>query len=182
MVVAAAPARARASGPFLRAPYLLKIALTLSTQNASGFMATLRDARDAGVLTMIHAEDAGIVAFNGIVEGLTLSVDLDEKTRMKQPVITESADKSVHPSIQIVNKKTGRKINEYILPTGAFLLVGDGEDRPTIEGLCGENVELLGHERHLLVSVAGVRRNLQSCMKSLLLFVISLIKKQWRLR
>ncbi len=57
----------------------------------------------------VLAEDQGIVSFNGIIEGLTLSVDLDEKTRMKQPVIIESADKSVHPSIQIVNKKTGRR-------------------------------------------------------------------------
>jgi DNA-directed RNA polymerase subunit beta' len=74
----------------------------------------------------ILSEDKGIVSYSGIVEGLTLSVDLDEKTRMKQPVIIESADKSVHPSIQVVNAKTGRKIAEYILPTGAFLLVEDG--------------------------------------------------------
>ncbi|RKZ19077.1 DNA-directed RNA polymerase subunit beta' [bacterium] len=78
----------------------------------------------------ILSEDAGIVAFSGIVEGLTLSVDLDEKTRMKQPVITESADKSVQPSIHIVNKKTGRRMAEYILPTGAFLLVSDGDEVP----------------------------------------------------
>ena len=78
----------------------------------------------------ILTEDAGIVAFSGIIEGLTLSVDLDEKTRMKQPVIIESADKSVHPSIQIVNAKTGRKLAEYILPTGAFLLVEDGQEVP----------------------------------------------------
>ena len=77
----------------------------------------------------ILAEDQGIVSFSGIIEGLTLSVDLDEKTRMKQPVIVESADKSVHPSIQIVNKKTGRrKLAEYIVPTGAFLLVEDGKE------------------------------------------------------
>jgi len=78
----------------------------------------------------ILSEDTGIVAFNGIVEGLTLSVDLDEKTRMKQPVIVESADRSIHPSIQIVHKKTGKKLAEYILPTGAFLLVKDGDDVP----------------------------------------------------
>jgi DNA-directed RNA polymerase subunit beta' len=78
----------------------------------------------------ILSEGAGIVAFSGIVEGLTLSVDLDEKTRMKQPVIVESADKSVQPSIQIVNAKTGRKMAEYILPTGAFLLVEDGQKVP----------------------------------------------------
>ena len=78
----------------------------------------------------IMAENAGIVAFSGIVEGLTLSIDLDEKTRMKQPVIIESADKAVHPAIQIVSKKTGRKMAEYILPTGAFLLVEDGQEVP----------------------------------------------------
>ncbi|MBU8871813.1 MAG: DNA-directed RNA polymerase subunit beta' [Gemmatimonadales bacterium] len=78
----------------------------------------------------ILCENAGIVAFSGIVQGLTLSVDLDEKTRMKQPVITDSADKSINPAIQIVNKKTGRKLAEYILPTGAFLLVEDGQEVP----------------------------------------------------
>jgi DNA-directed RNA polymerase subunit beta' len=75
----------------------------------------------------ILSESQGIVSYSGIVEGLTLSVDLDEKTRMKQPVIVESADKSVHPAIQVMNAKTGKKMAEYILPTGAFLLVQDGE-------------------------------------------------------
>ncbi|MBU2502607.1 DNA-directed RNA polymerase subunit beta', partial [bacterium] len=74
----------------------------------------------------ILSEGPGVVAFSGIVEGLTLSVDLDEKTRKKQPVIVDSPDKSVHPAIQIINPKTGRKLAEHILPTGAFLLVEDG--------------------------------------------------------
>ena len=37
----------------------------------------------------------------------------------------------MHPAIQIVNAKTGRKMAEYILPTGAFLLVEDGQKVPT---------------------------------------------------
>nr|MEE4268460.1 DNA-directed RNA polymerase subunit beta' [Candidatus Krumholzibacteria bacterium] len=78
----------------------------------------------------VLAEDKGIVAFSGIIEGLTLKEDLDEKTRMKQPVIVESADKSVNPSIQLVSKTTGKKLAEYILPTGAFLLVEDGQEVP----------------------------------------------------
>jgi DNA-directed RNA polymerase subunit beta' len=78
----------------------------------------------------ILSEGDGIVAFSGIIEGLTLSVDLDEKTKMKQPVIVESADRSVHPAIQIVDSKTGRTLAEHILPTGAFLLVGDGQKVP----------------------------------------------------
>ncbi len=78
----------------------------------------------------VLAEDNGIVAFSGIIEGLTLKEDLDEKTRMKQPVIVESADKTTHPSLQIISKKTGKKMAEYILPTGAFLLVEDGAEVP----------------------------------------------------
>ncbi len=76
----------------------------------------------------IMAESKGIVAFSGIIDGLTLKEDLDEKTRMKQPVIVESADKTTHPSIQLISKKTGKKMAEYILPTGAFLLIEDGTE------------------------------------------------------
>ena len=72
------------------------------------------------------SEGPGVVAFSGIIPGLTLSENLDEKTRKKQPVIVESADRSLHPAIQIINPKTGRKMAEHILPTGAFLLVEDG--------------------------------------------------------
>ena len=78
----------------------------------------------------VLSESAGIVAFSGIIEGLTLKEDLDEKTRMKQPVIVESADKSVTPSIQLMDKKTGKKLADTILPTGAFLLVEDGQEVP----------------------------------------------------
>ncbi|PID80719.1 DNA-directed RNA polymerase subunit beta' [bacterium DOLZORAL124_64_63] len=74
----------------------------------------------------VLAEDSGIVAFSGIFDGLTLKEDLDDKTRMKQPVIVESPDKSIHPAIQVISEKTGKKTAEYILPTGAFLLVEDG--------------------------------------------------------
>jgi DNA-directed RNA polymerase subunit beta' len=76
------------------------------------------------------AETAGIVAFSGIVDGLTLKEDLDEKTRMKQPVIVESPDKSVIPAIQLMDKKTGKKLADNILPTGAFILVEDGQEVP----------------------------------------------------
>ena len=43
-------------------------------------------------------------------------------------MIVESADKSIHPSIQVISKKTGKKTAEFILPTGAFLLVEDGAE------------------------------------------------------
>jgi DNA-directed RNA polymerase subunit beta' len=74
----------------------------------------------------ILSEKDGVVSYVDIIEGISLSVDLDEKTRMKQPVVTEPVDKSIHPAIRVLSAKTGRKLAEYIIPTGAFLLVPDG--------------------------------------------------------
>ncbi|MFH1844623.1 MAG: DNA-directed RNA polymerase subunit beta', partial [bacterium] len=75
----------------------------------------------------ILSEKEGIVSFIDIIEGVSLSVELDEKTRLKQPIITEPVDKSIHPAIQILSAKSNRKLAEYIIPTGAFLLVQDGQ-------------------------------------------------------
>ncbi len=55
-------------------------------------------------------------------------MELDEKTRMKQPVIKEPNDKTLQPAIRIVSAKTGRKLAEYIIPNGAFLLAQDGQE------------------------------------------------------
>jgi len=76
----------------------------------------------------ILSEKVGVVEYVDVIQGVTLSEELDEKTRLKQPVIKEANDKSLHPAIRIVSAKTGRKLGEYIVPTGAFLLVQDGHE------------------------------------------------------
>ena len=76
----------------------------------------------------ILSEKVGLVQYVDIIDGVSLSVELDEKTRMKQPVIKESTDKTLHPAVRVVSAKTGRKLAEYILPTGAFLLIDDGNE------------------------------------------------------
>jgi len=76
----------------------------------------------------ILSEKEGVAVYDGIIDGVSLSVELDEKTRLKQPVIKEPADKTIHPAIQIVSPKSNRKMAEHILPTGAFLLVQDGQE------------------------------------------------------
>ncbi len=76
----------------------------------------------------ILSEKVGVVSYVDIIDGQSLAVELDEKTRMKQPVIKEPQDKSLHPTIRIVSAKTGKKLAEYILPTGAFLLAEDGQE------------------------------------------------------
>ncbi len=76
----------------------------------------------------VLSEKAGIVQYVDIIPGVSLSEAVDEKTRRKQPVIIEPTEKNVHPSIQIVSPKTGRPVAEYLIPTGAMLLVEDGSE------------------------------------------------------
>ncbi len=76
----------------------------------------------------ILSEKVGVVEYVDIIPGISLSEELDERSKMKQPVITEPMDKGIHPAIRIVAAKSGRKVGEYIIPTGAFLLVQDGEE------------------------------------------------------
>jgi DNA-directed RNA polymerase subunit beta' len=76
----------------------------------------------------ILAEKKGVIEYVDIIEGVSLAIEMDEKTRMKQPVIKEPKDKSLHPAIRIVSAKTGKKLGEYIVPTGAFILVQDGQE------------------------------------------------------
>jgi len=76
----------------------------------------------------VLSEKAGVVQFVDIIPGVSLSETVDEKTRRKQPMIMEPTEKNVHPAIQILSPKTGRPLAEYIIPTGAQLLVEDGEE------------------------------------------------------
>ena len=76
----------------------------------------------------VLSEKSGVVQYVDIIPGVSLSETVDEKTRRKQPMIMEPTEKNVHPSIQVLSTKTGRSLAEYIIPTGAMLLVEDGDE------------------------------------------------------
>ena len=76
----------------------------------------------------VLSEKSGVVQYVDIIPGVSLAETVDEKTRRKQPMIMEPTEKNVHPSIQVLSTKTGRSLAEYIIPTGAMLLVEDGEE------------------------------------------------------
>ena len=76
-------------------------------------------------LVAILTDKPGKVKFVDIVEELTVREELDESTGLRQRVIVEDRDKSLHPRIQIISGK--EKIRDYIVPTGAHLLVRDDE-------------------------------------------------------
>ena len=74
----------------------------------------------------IQTDIAGKVRFVDIDEDITLREELDEMTGKRQRVIIDDREKAYHPHIEILNAK-GRKVRDYIIPTGAHLLVNDGD-------------------------------------------------------
>jgi DNA-directed RNA polymerase subunit beta' len=74
----------------------------------------------------ILSDRNGTVQFVDIVDEVTVRDELDEKTGLRQRVIIEHKEKSLHPHIHIVSK-AGAVLVKYPIPTGARLLVHDDE-------------------------------------------------------
>jgi DNA-directed RNA polymerase subunit beta' len=74
----------------------------------------------------ILTERAGEVRFVDVKEKVTVREEVDENTGLRMPVITEDREKILQPQIEIISK-AGRKVASYMLPTGAQLLVEDGQ-------------------------------------------------------
>jgi len=73
----------------------------------------------------ILAEKSGIARYYDIIDEVTVREELDEKTGLRQRVVIEHRDKTIHPRILI--ESGGKTIGEYPIPTGAHLMVHDGE-------------------------------------------------------
>ena len=82
--------------------------------------------------SMILSEHSGIARFSDIIDGVTLSEELDETTGLRQLLITEPRERRERvplPSIKILDKKASGKVRAgYFLPTGARLAVHDGDE------------------------------------------------------
>ena len=78
----------------------------------------------------ILAEKEGVVRFFDIIDELTVREELDEKTGLRQRVVIEHRDKTIHPTMILEESKgtsKGKKVAEYPIPTGAHLMVHDGD-------------------------------------------------------
>jgi DNA-directed RNA polymerase subunit beta' len=73
----------------------------------------------------ILTEDGGTIAFKDIIEGQTFHEQVDENTGLAALVITESSDEKKQPRIEIKDEK-GKSQRKYLLPSGAHLMVEDG--------------------------------------------------------
>jgi DNA-directed RNA polymerase subunit beta' len=75
----------------------------------------------------ILTERSGIVVYRDIVEDSSVREELDEKSGFRKWVIVEQRDKKLMPAMDVLNKD-GRKLAAYSIPTGAQLLVKDGDE------------------------------------------------------
>ncbi len=79
-------------------------------------------------------EVAGIVKFGDVVEGVTMSEQLDEVTGLSRKVIIESKDPDARPRISIKDEKgetlklpTSDQMARYYLPVGSNIQVAEGD-------------------------------------------------------
>jgi DNA-directed RNA polymerase subunit beta' len=74
----------------------------------------------------IMTEDHGKVTFKDVLDGQTVHEQVDENTGMSALVIIESPDEKKQPRVEIRDDK-GKIIRKYLLPSGAHLMVEDGQ-------------------------------------------------------
>jgi len=84
---------------------------------------------------VILADKAGVVRFGDLVLDVTIKEKIDEKTGKMQMVVIEDRDKKHHPHIHMLDANGG-VIGHFIIPTGAQILVKDGQEILAGDTLC----------------------------------------------
>ncbi|MDO5606964.1 MAG: DNA-directed RNA polymerase subunit beta' [Capnocytophaga sp.] len=74
---------------------------------------------------VIISEFSGKIAYDGIEQGVTYQVEIDEQTGFQEKVITEARRKTLVPTL-LIQDKDGETLRSYNLPVGAHLMVDDG--------------------------------------------------------
>ena len=114
-----------------------KIGLVLSTNNIPyGSTLYIEDGQKVNKGTkicdwdpynaVIISEFDGKISFQDIQEGLSYRIESDEQTGFEEKVMIERKDKTLNPTINVVNKK-GEQTRSYSIPVKAHLSVDDGQ-------------------------------------------------------
>ncbi|HQO08569.1 MAG TPA: DNA-directed RNA polymerase subunit beta' [Clostridiales bacterium] len=75
---------------------------------------------------VILSQKNGKVKFKDIVEGSTFKTEVDDKVGLKYKVMIEPKERSLKPTIFIVDKN-GNEIAKYLPPSGGALQIDDGD-------------------------------------------------------
>ena len=74
---------------------------------------------------VIVSEYAGKVRFNDVVEGKTYLVEADDATGLTEKIITDSKDKTMIPTCDILDE-SGNVVGTYNFPVGGHVVIDDG--------------------------------------------------------
>ena len=83
---------------------------------------------------VIVSEYAGTLRFNDVQEGLTYRAETDETTGLTEKIITDSKNKTMVPTCDVVDKH-GQVLGTYNFPVGGHVAVEDGQTIKTGETL-----------------------------------------------
>ncbi len=83
---------------------------------------------------VIVSEYAGTLRFNDVQEGLTYRAETDETTGLTEKIITDSKNKTMVPTCDVVDKN-GQILGTYNFPVGGHVAVEDGQTIKTGETL-----------------------------------------------
>ena len=77
----------------------------------------------------IIADVDGTIRFVDLVEEESVSEELDELTGLRQRVVIEDREKKLHPHIEIwqTSGSKEKRLRDFVIPTGAQLVVEDGQ-------------------------------------------------------
>ena len=84
---------------------------------------------------VILSDKHGTVRFGDLILDTTIKEKIDEKTGKMQMVVTEDREKKHHPHIHVIDD-AGEVLGNFIIPTGAQLLVKDGQEIHAGDQLC----------------------------------------------
>ncbi len=82
----------------------------------------------------VLSDRGGKVQLIDVVEGRSVHEEVDDKTGKREMRITDDREKALHPQARIVDADA--EVRDFTLPTGAFLLVHDGQTVSPGEVLC----------------------------------------------
>ena len=77
--------------------------------------------------SVIVTEFNGIAKFEGVVEGSTFKVEVDETTGLKDRIIVESKDRQLVPTCNIIDEETGELLRTYSFPLNGHINIEDGQ-------------------------------------------------------
>lgn len=76
---------------------------------------------------VILANVDGRVEFANVIEGVTYREETDEQTGVIQKIVVENRDKTVNPSIRILDEK-GEEVRSYNIPVGSNIIVENEQE------------------------------------------------------